>query len=89
MVVVVYEKGVPLLRRNTITYAIATCLAESEIYLMKRVTFASSVPSHMALTSPKYVAFASSVPSNGVTISSKLRRVDGIVIDARRHLAMV
>jgi hypothetical protein len=43
----------------------------------------------MALASPKYVAFASSVPSNGVTISSKLRRVDGIVIDARRHLAMV
>ena len=79
----------PLLRRNTVTYAIATCLVESEIYLMKRETFASSVPSHMALTSPKYVAFASSVPSNGVTISSKLRRVDGIVIDARHHLAMV
>jgi hypothetical protein len=59
----------------------------SEI-LMKKVTFASSVPSHIALTPSSNVAFASSVPSNGVTISSKLRRVDGIVIELRRHLAM-
>jgi hypothetical protein len=29
------------------------------------------------------------VPSNGVTISSKLRRVDDIVIELRHHLAMI
>jgi hypothetical protein len=29
------------------------------------------------------------VPSNGVTISSKLRRVDGIVIKVRHHLAII
>jgi hypothetical protein len=29
------------------------------------------------------------VPTNGVTISSKLRRVDGIVIKLRHHLAMI